>query len=141
MKRFLALIMLLFMALFCVFLFSCNNESESRQQSEEIPPFCEVSILKIGKADCIIINTGSKILMIDTGETENLADIHSFMREREWDKIDTLILTHPDKDHIGGASEIISHYGIKTVIEGAYAPLTEEYVLYHATLEEMGVFL
>ncbi|MBR2944820.1 MAG: MBL fold metallo-hydrolase [Clostridia bacterium] len=139
MKRFLALIMLLFMPLFCGFLFSCNNESESQQQSEEIPPFCEVSILKIGKADCIIINTGSKILMIDTGETENLADIHSFMREREWDKIDTLILTHPDKDHIGGASEIISHYGIKTVIEGAYAPLTEEYVLYHATLEEMGI--
>jgi beta-lactamase superfamily II metal-dependent hydrolase len=77
--------------------------------------------------------------MIDTGEDKNVNDISDFMRDAGYDKIDTLILTHPDKDHIGGASEIISSFNVSTVIEGAYAPLTEDYTLYHMTMEDMNI--
>ena len=55
--------------------------------------------------------------MIDTGEEENLDDIHFYMNKKGYTAIDTLILTHYDKDHIGGASGIISTYGVNEVIE------------------------
>ena len=128
--------------LLCFFMISCNDtesSSEGAFSESEVIPSCEVDILKIGKADCIIINTGSHIVMIDTGEDKNVNDISDFMRDAGYDKIDTLILTHPDKDHIGGASEIISSFNVSTVIEGAYAPLTEDYTLYHMTMEDMNI--
>ena len=98
-----------------------------------------VDILKIGKADCIIINTGSRILMIDTGEEENLDQINYFMYMNEYEKIDTLILTHYDKDHIGGAAEIIKKYQVSSVIEPSIVSINEWYIKYHNVLDEMGI--
>ncbi len=135
--------LIIFCALICIFAFSCNDDTQSSSApmsfESEVTPSCSIDILKIGKADCIVIDTGENIVMIDTGEDKNVSDITDFMSKKGYDKIDTLILTHPDKDHIGGASEIISAYDVTTVIEGAHAPLTEEYTLYHATMDEKGI--
>ncbi len=113
-----------------LFLFSCNKES--------IIP-ASVDILKIGKADCIVINTGTKIVMIDTGEENNLDDIHFYMNKKGYEKIDCLILTHYDKDHIGGASEIIATYSVETVIETKISDSSYEYFNYHSTMASLGI--
>ena len=104
-------------------------------------PLDEISIdvLKIGKADCIVIQTGSGIVMIDTGEKENLSAIRAYMQERQYKKIDVLILSHYDKDHIGGVNEIVADYGVTTVIEPHVTDDTAEYVAYHETLAAHSV--
>lgn len=100
-----------------------------------------IDVLKIGKADCIVINTGTHLVMIDTGESDNLPSIHAYMQTQQYKKIDTLILTHYDKDHIGGANEIIASYGVTTVIEPHVTDVTAEYVIYHNTLSALNVSL
>lgn len=113
---------------------SCNNTPmEIDEENKPITP-ATIDILKIGKADCIVINTGSKIVMIDTGEEENLDTINSYMSSKNYSQIDMLILTHYDKDHIGGASEIISNYNVTTVIESKFDDSTMEYISYHNVL-------
>lgn len=114
----------------CAFVCSCNNQSNDN---------VVIDILKIGKADCIVINTGTHIVMIDTGEKENLPKIHYYMNEKQYTKIDMLILTHYDKDHIGGASEIIDTYGVKTVIESQISSVNEHYIDYHNTLSQLSI--
>ena len=106
-------------------------------------PLDEISIdvLKIGKADCIVINTGSGIVMIDTGEIDNLASIHAYMQSMQYKKIDLLILSHYDKDHIGGVNEIVAAYAVETVIEPHVTDVTAEYVAYHNTLADYNVTL
>jgi len=136
MKRILRLTVLFIVAtLACAALISCN-----KSQNEEITPAC-IDILKIGKADCIIINTGSNVIMIDTGEEENLPKINSFMQQKGYDKIDTLILTHYDKDHIGGAASIIADYKVETVIESKFTNGSEYYSAYHNAINEQGTSL
>lgn len=134
--------LIIFCALICFSMFSCGDEESSSTPvsfESEGSPSCSIDILKIGKADCIVIDTGAGLVMIDAGEDNNVSSIRDFMSDKGYDRIDTLILTHPDKDHIGGASEIISAYDVTTVIEGAYAPLTEEYTRYHATMDEREI--
>lgn len=114
--------------LFCFFGCSCGDTTDN-----EIIP-ASLDILKIGKADCIIINTGSKIVMIDTGEAENYDIIDDYMSNKGYNTIDTLILTHYDKDHIGGASELILNYNVATVIESKFDDSTVEYINYHNTI-------
>ena len=114
--------------LFCFFCCSCGYTTDN-----EIIP-ASLDIPKIGKADCIIINTGSKIVMIDTGEVENYDIIDDYMSNKGYNTIDTLILTHYDKDHIGGASELILNYNVATVIESKFDDSTVEYINYHNTI-------
>lgn len=117
---------------FVPFMYSCKDE-----EKDVLP--AQVDVLKIGKADCIVINTGTKIVMIDTGEKENLDDVRDFMTERGYKKVDTLILTHFDKDHIGGAKEIIEEYGVSTVIESTASSDSEYFHEYHLLLSQLGI--
>lgn len=134
-------IMLLLILLGCLCLFACNsgdtpqsNEENGLEDKVEITP-AKVDILRIGKADCIVINTGTKIVMIDTGEEENLAQIHAYMQRNGYERVDVLILTHYDKDHIGGAAEVITRYDVETVIETSLASNNQWYISYHNVLK------
>lgn len=124
--------------IFCVFAILCSCASPSEEK--EIP-FHSIDILNVGKADCIVINTGSKIVMIDTGEVENVPVIHSYMTKKGYNTIDALIITHYDKDHIGGACEVISTYDVKQVIETRFSANTTEYHSYHNAIDEKGITL
>ena len=135
MKNFLKLLFLIFSITTFIFLCSCNNQpvdtnTDTSIENKPITP-ATIEILKIGKADCIIINTGTKLVMIDTGEEEDVSTITTYMRLNNYDKIDMLILTHYDKDHIGGASEVISRYNVETIIESKFDDSTLEYIYYH----------
>ena len=121
-------------------LFSAFPTLTSCKKTQSLPSI-SIDVLKIGKADCIVINTGDGLVMIDTGELENLASIHNYMQTNQYTKIDTLILTHYDKDHIGCADAIISGYGVATVIEPHVTDVTAKYVTYHNTISALGVSL
>lgn len=98
-----------------------------------------IDILDIGKADCILIETGTKTIMIDTGEMDDASDIMAHLDEKGVETIDILILTHFDKDHIGGAAELIPAYGITTVLETGFSSDREEYDAYHTVLSDLGL--
>ncbi len=98
-----------------------------------------IDVFSIGKADCILIETGTKTVMIDTGEEDDVSDIVGYLDTTGVQTIDVLILTHFDKDHIGGAAELISSYGITTVLETGFSSNLDEYEAYHNVLTEQGL--
>ena len=116
-----------------LFICACGADGEG---NSVLP--ASVDVLKIGKADCIVINTGTKIVMIDTGEKENVTDIREYMAEQGYKKVDTLILTHFDKDHIGGAADVIKEYNVDVVIESTAGSDSDEFHEYHLALSEAG---
>lgn len=119
---------------FAIILLFALSACSSGGKSETVT----VDILKIGKADCIVIDTGKNVVIIDTGEAENLNSIHSYMDKKGYDTVNALILTHNDKDHIGGAADIISKYNVTRVYESARDSSTEEYRKYHDALYNKG---
>lgn len=69
-----------------------------------------------GKADSCIITIDDNVVMIDTGEY-NLSDrILEYLSNNNIDKIDYLIVTHFDKDHVGSASTIIDNVDVLNVL-------------------------
>ena len=72
-------------------------------------------------ADCAILQSGGSCVVIDTGEAQDAEHILELLRERQIEKIDCLILTHPDKDHIGGAPQLLSDFSVGQV----YMPATD----------------
>ena len=77
--------------LFSLFACSCADttptDTDTENSDNNIVTPATIDILKIGKADCIVINTGSKIVMIDTGEADNISDIVDYMEYNNYNKI------------------------------------------------------
>lgn len=71
-------------------------------------------------ADCILLKNGSRAAMIDTGEAVDAPHILKTLEDRGIDSLEYLILTHQDKDHIGGAPAILEKIAVKRVVEPYY---------------------
>ena len=81
-----------------------------------------VETLKIGKADCIIINSKDNTVVIDAGEDDDSSAIIARLILNKVDKIDYLIITHFDNDHIGAVPDILENYQVDNIIEPDYTP-------------------
>ncbi len=98
-----------------------------------------IRILKIGKADAIILRTASGAVLIDTGEKEDGGEILEKAAAQGIKHFDYLILTHYDKDHVGGAAEVIAGIEIGEIIEPGYEKDSEVFRAFAAAAEQAGV--
>lgn len=101
-------------------------------------PF-EITFMNVGKADCIIIKIGDKSLMIDTGLNSTKKDVIAELNEQGIDTLDYLILTHMDKDHIGGADAVIDNLKINNVIQADYSKDSKQYNQYITALDKNNI--
>lgn len=71
-----------------------------------------VTNLDVGKADCAVLLYMDHTGIIDAGTEEAYPVIDSFLKDHHVEKIDYMILTHYDRDHIGSAVSLIDDYDI-----------------------------
>jgi len=81
----------------------------------------EVTVFGIGRADAILITTENHAVMIDTGENRHGEYLVTRLAELGIGRLDYLIITHFDSDHVGGAHVIIDHFEIGEVIVPNYS--------------------
>ncbi|MDQ7864099.1 MBL fold metallo-hydrolase [Peribacillus frigoritolerans] len=106
---------------------------------QRFSPFGEVQIIDVGQGDSILIilpfnrgnyliDTGGQITFpIDTWAIKrkkfNTADdiIIPLLKSKGIHKLDKLILTHPDADHMGSAKELIDNFKVAEIIIGGWS--------------------
>ena len=72
-----------------------------------------VHIIDVGQGDSIFIQTPeNKRILIDVGDEEAEHTVYSYLKRKGVKKIDVLIATHPDTDHIGSMDYIIDKFKI-----------------------------
>ena len=87
----------------------------------------KVTVLKVGKADAIVLQSAGKTMMIDTGEVDDAEKIVKFLKESGVTDIDAMIITHFDKDHVGSAGVIVEQFNVGKVLVPNYEGSGEEY--------------
>ncbi len=86
-----------------------------------------VSFLNIGQGDAIYIeNTVGQTMLIDTGN-KNSGVLKQIQRVTHCSKvrIDTLMLTHPDQDHIGEVMTLIQKGYVKQIIHNGFLDINQ----------------
>lgn len=116
---------------------SCDKYDSNTEEFINYP--LKISVLDIGKADCIIIEIYNKIIMIDSGKYKNYELIQKELENRNIKKIDYLILSHLDKDHIGGVSQLLDNYKVENITQADYEKDNEEYKDYINSLKKHSV--
>ena len=92
-----------------------------------------------GKADAFLFSTARSAVIIDTGESGFGKTIAAKCAELGIVRIDCLIITHFDKDHVGGAKKVIDELEIGTVLQSNVPKDSGEYEKYSRALEEKGI--
>lgn len=90
-------------------------------------PELVLDVFAVGKADAMLLTLGDVHVMIDTGENGDGQELCDALAERGVEKLELLILTHFDKDHIGGADKILQRVPVDEVRMPDYVVRTEEY--------------
>lgn len=84
------------------------------------PDKMEVHFIDVGQGDSTLITCGDHAMLIDTGDDSKGTAIQNYLQKQKITKLDYLILTHPDADHIGGAPVILTKFDISRVFVSNY---------------------
>lgn len=71
-----------------------------------------VSYIDVGTADCSFISADGYNILIDAGISHDAEEITTFLDRYNIEKLDMVIASHSDSDHIGGMAKIIDNYQI-----------------------------
>lgn len=109
-------------------------------------PFCasrgaraetlSVDFFDVGKADAALITTpqGTRILIDAATNKEGKELARRFLRAGI-ERIDVMIITHYDKDHVGGADQILEELSVGQVIMPVYDKESKQYSQFLESLE------
>ena len=75
----------------------------------------EIHFLDVGQGDATLIKCGDAAMLIDAGENDKGTAVWNYLKKQEITKLDYVIGTHPDSDHIGGMDNIIKAFDIGTI--------------------------
>ena len=132
-KGYLFLIIVLIAVLVGVFMLERHFKKEEENYDFEIYFF------NAGKADAILLSKDNKYIMIDTGEEDLSNTILNYFKNNNITKLDYLIITHFDKDHVGSASKIIDNIEIGEVLESNYPKDSIYYNNYRTSLANKNI--
>lgn len=79
-----------------------GSDEQSGQNSGEM----QAVFFDVGKGDCILLTMGEDNVLLDAGFEETWQPVVKELKSMGVDSLDAMIITHYDKDHVGGASEI-----------------------------------
>lgn len=103
------------------------------------PNTLEVHFLSVGNADSALLMCGGSALLIDGGDPDDGPMLVQYMQACGVEKLDYVIATHGDSDHIGGLLKVLDRYPVGRFLtafmpEGA-EPTTAAYL---ALLEKLA---
>lgn len=148
--------------LFCVFLFIELNgrfykiegvptwdeifkAAELTESAEKIEGDLTVHFIDVGQGDCELIKSGSKTVLIDSGEKEYYSQVIRYLKNQGVTRLDYVVVTHPHSDHSGGMSYILEEFDIGTLImpklTEEITPTTSSYYKLLTVIEDKNITL
>ena len=114
-------------------------QTPTAAQTDVSPAPLAVYFFDAGKADEILLTTESAAVLIDCGEKGFGSTITDELAARGIAKLDLLIVTHFDQDHVGGAAKVIGTVEIGEVLQSNCPKDSGEYKKYVRALKKAGI--
>lgn len=92
-----------------------------------------------GKADAILLTTKETAVLIDTGEASFGGTIADYLKKSGITRLDALVITHFDKDHVGGAAKVLETVDVGATLVSNCEKNSDEYAAFLRAAAETGV--
>ena len=91
-------------------------EDESDSPAKDVTGSLEIHYMDVGQGDATLIKCDDMTLLIDAGENSQGTKVRSYLEKQGVERIDYVIGTHPDSDHIGGLDVVIYNFDCGTIL-------------------------
>ena len=98
----------------------------------------KIRFFNAGKADACLIQTPNSNILIDTGKNKFGKDLVTRLQKEGIDTIDVLVITHFDKDHVGGADQVLEKMNVRQIYEPSYKSDSKQYQQYQEAVQLSG---
>ncbi len=100
----------------------------------------QITVLDVGKGDCILLQTGEDVVMIDTGYKQTAKDVVlKYLEEHNITRLDALIISHYHKDHVGGGAALLKKITPDRLYIPDYEGTRDVYLDMLAVIEEKQI--
>lgn len=86
------------------------SEGNIEKVPTEVSENLEVHFLDVGQGDCTLIRSGEHAMLIDGGNNNKGVEVQEYLESKGIEKLDYIIGTHPDADHIGGLDVVLNQF-------------------------------
>ena len=74
-----------------------------------------VSFIDVGQGDGVLVQAGDAAYLIDAGRSGEGPNVVDFLRSRGIKKLDGIVVSNPDADHIGGFLDVMNAFEVANV--------------------------
>lgn len=100
-----------------------SSDTEINAESD----FLKVHIIDIGQGDSILLENSTETILIDGGNKGKGDEVIDYLKNIGVTKLNAVISTHPDADHVGGLADIINSMPVEAVYAPRVTHTTEAY--------------
>lgn len=116
-----------------------GGQTRAPATTTDSPSPLRVTVFDVGKGDCILLQSDSDSVLIDTGYESTADDVISYLRAHGVDHLDAMIITHYDRDHVDGMRPIGEAVDVKTIYLPGYDGADKNYRSCISSTESLGV--
>ncbi len=96
-------------------------------QVTKVSDIMQVHFIDVGQGDAALITCGEEAMLIDAGDNSMGTTVQKYLMQQGIDKLEYVIATHPDADHIGGLDVIIYKFDCEMILMPDAEKDTESY--------------
>lgn len=93
-----------------------NRDHSANGLPQETDSRLEVHFMDVGQGDATLISCDGYYMLIDAGNNDKGTAVWSYLKQQGVERLDYVIGTHPDADHIGGLDVVLYKFDCGTVI-------------------------
>ncbi len=97
-----------------------------------------VTYLDVGQGNAVVIRQGNQTMLIDGGPRESSSFVVSYLKQQGIQKLDYVLISHFDEDHLAGAIGALYNFPVGTLITADYETDSSIYDSYKEAVEEKG---
>lgn len=101
------------------------------------PEGLRLTMLDVGQGDGILVQAPGTAILVDQGPPE--ADVASQLRRLGIERLTAIVLTHPQRDHVGGAAAVLERVRVGFVLDPRIPSDSFEQRMAVAEAREQGV--
>ncbi|WP_113930602.1 MBL fold metallo-hydrolase [Bacillus sp. P14.5] len=99
-----------------------------------------VDFINAGQGDSILVETPNGMTMlVDGGNTTSGDDVVSHLQANDVTKIDVMVATHPDADHVGGLMAVLNKFPVSEVIVNGKTDSSDTYREFLSLVQQKSI--
>ncbi len=114
------------------------TEQTASEENSSLNPLT-LQVLKVGKADAMVLTCGDAVMVIDCGEKEDGEEVLDYLAQKGAGKVHILLITHFDKDHVGGADTVVEGIPVDRILMPDYEGTGKQYKEFVDALDDLGM--